>query len=141
MDIIRSIRVEAARQKISISEIARRLGVSQASLSQMLKRDSIKFSTVQRIADVINVSVNKLVDEMHPDDTQHGHTASASNSMVAGNIEVIDYSHSTICPEQLQEAHRKIASLEARLEQIDKLLAEKDNVIGEKERLIQILLK
>jgi transcriptional regulator with XRE-family HTH domain len=63
MDIISSIRREALNQRISITEIAKRLGMSQASLSQMLKADSIKFSVVQRIADILNVSISHLLGE------------------------------------------------------------------------------
>ena len=66
MDIVYYIKKEAQRQKTTISEIAEKLGMSQASLSQMLKPDSIKFSVVKRIADILNVSISTLTGEIPP---------------------------------------------------------------------------
>jgi transcriptional regulator with XRE-family HTH domain len=63
MNLIYSIKKEAQSQKITITEIAERLGMSQQSLSQMLKPESIKFSVVQKIADILNVSIDYLLGE------------------------------------------------------------------------------
>jgi transcriptional regulator with XRE-family HTH domain len=62
MDIVEAIKKVAEEKKISIAEIGRRLDMSQQSISQMLRTDSIKFSIVLKIAEAIEVDIFELVN-------------------------------------------------------------------------------
>ena len=80
MDIIQEIKKEAINQKISLSEIGRRLEMSQQSFNQMLKPESIKFSVVKKIADILEVGIDDLIN--------------GNNNKVNKNIEMSN--HTTI---------------------------------------------
>lgn len=62
MDIVEAIKKVAEEKKISIAEIGRRLDMSQQSISQMLKTDSIKFSMVLRIAEAMETDITELIN-------------------------------------------------------------------------------
>jgi transcriptional regulator with XRE-family HTH domain len=83
MNIVDLIKSEAKRQGVSLSEIARRMEMSQQSLNQMLKAESIKFSAVQKIADVLNVSISHLLNENYDSDK----TANVSTDRMLSIIE------------------------------------------------------
>lgn len=83
MDIIYLIKNEAKKQGISISDIARKMEMSQQSLNQMLKAESIKFSTVQKISDVLNVSISHLLSENY----NRGESAYVSRERLLSIIE------------------------------------------------------
>lgn len=56
------IRAVLAEQKISLTELARRIGVSQPAVSQMICGD-IRASTLRKIASALNVPVSRLMDD------------------------------------------------------------------------------
>lgn len=50
--------------KVSQSEIARKLGLSQQSFNQMLSASDVKTSLLERISNVIGVPISRLYDAM-----------------------------------------------------------------------------
>lgn len=62
MGISEQIRVLCVRSNISMSELARRLGVSPQSLSAKMKRESFTISELDKIAEAVGASfVRKFV--------------------------------------------------------------------------------
>lgn len=53
MKMEKMIRMLCAYEKISISELARRLGDSQQNFSQKLKRESFSIEELQKIAEAV----------------------------------------------------------------------------------------
>lgn len=111
--------------KVSQSEIARQLGMSQQSINQMLSTADVKSSLVERIAKVLNVPVSHIYGDR--DDMQSA-VASGDSSIavnnITGNIEAGDN-----------------AALLERVKLLEQLLAERERVIEEKERTIKILME
>ena len=50
-------------RNISASQLAILIGTSKQYVSQMLDREDIKVSTLQKIAEVLNVEVSKILGE------------------------------------------------------------------------------
>jgi transcriptional regulator with XRE-family HTH domain len=63
MDIVLGIKKEADNQKISLAEIARRLGMTPQNFNHILKSESVKFRIVQQIASILEVSIDHLLGE------------------------------------------------------------------------------
>lgn len=103
------------KHKVSQSEIARQLGMSQQSLNQMLTAADVKSSLLERIAQVLNVPISFLYGEH---DTQSavangdGSVAVTGNNNVAGNVTIGD-----------------AAVLQERVTMLERLLEEKERTI------------
>ena len=111
------------KSKISQSEIARQLGMSQSSFNQMLSSNDVKSSLVERIASILHVTMGEIYGEAKEQGavaTGNG-IAVTGNNNVAGNVIANDTISDTNI---LQERN-------ALLQQI----------LQEKERLIQVLMK
>lgn len=76
--------------KVSQSEIARQLGLSQQSFSQMLSSSDIKTGLVERIAKVLNVKVAFLYGESSDHNAIVSGNGVAGNNNVVGNVTVGD---------------------------------------------------
>jgi|GEM_PF-6541351 len=63
MNIVEAIKNEAVKQGMSLAKIARNLGMTPQNFNNILKVDSIKFSLVQKIAEVLNVRIGYLLNE------------------------------------------------------------------------------
>jgi len=89
MDIIESIKKEADKQHISLAEISRKLGMKQPQgLAQMLNSDSIKFSVVQKIAAILNVSIDYLLGEKQASVQHNIHSPNSPQLNGNGNKKV-----------------------------------------------------
>lgn len=73
------IRAIMAAEKVSVTELARRMGIKQPTLSEMLRAD-MQQSTLKKIASALSVPVSRLMEDDEPDDR------SAPAHIVAGNI-------------------------------------------------------
>lgn len=60
LNLIKSL---AERQNISIRELADKVGVSENQIHVMCKTNSTKINTLEKIAKVLNVSINYFFDE------------------------------------------------------------------------------
>lgn len=107
------------KSKISQSEIARQLGMSQSSFNQMLSSNDVKSSLVERIASILHVTMGEIYGEAKEQSAvaTGNSIAVTGNNNVAGNVTNNDTNI-------LQERN-------ALLQQI----------LQEKERLIQVLIK
>ena len=103
-------------KKVSQSQIAKLLGMSQQSLNQMLSASDIKTGLVERIAKVLNVSISSLYGEDKEQNaiaTGNGIAVAGINN-VAGNVTMGD----------------NTAVLQERVTMLEKLLEEKERTIN-----------
>ena len=107
------------KKKVSQSEVARQLKISQQSFNQMLSSADVKTSLLERIAKVLNVTISSIYGEKSSDAVANGDGCVAVN----GNNTVAQPITTNAGDAILQH---KVASLEA--------------LLAEKERLITVLL-
>ena len=107
------------KKKVSQSEVARQLKISQQSFNQMLSSADVKTSLLERIAKVLNVTISSIYGEKSSDAVANGDGCVAVN----GNNTVAHHITTSAGDAILQQ---KVASLEA--------------LLAEKERLITVLL-
>ena len=107
------------KHKVSQSEIARQLGLSQQSFDQMLALNDIKSSLVERVAAILHVTMGEIYNEAK----EQSAVASGNAIAVAGNNNVTG----------------NYASNDSQLLQERVMLLER--ILDEKERTIQILMK
>lgn len=113
------IRELVSKRKISISDFCEQVGISDQALRNIEKRNSTKTEILEKIAEVLNVPVGYFFGETQPLVVNGG-----NNQLHNGN------------------GHQIILSKEEiEIEHLRDILSEKDKIIAEKERLIQILLK
>ena len=106
------------KKKVSQSEIARKLEMSQQSFNKMLQSDDIKSSLVERVASILHVSMGEIYNE-----EEHKAVASGNGIAVAGNNNVTG-NYASNDSKVLQERVRLL-----------------ERILDEKERTIQILMK
>lgn len=107
----------AERQKISIRELADRVGLRENQIHVMCRTNSTKIDTLEKIAKALNVSVIEFFDEEQKAKVHtEGDFSPASDS---GNVSVIVGSDAVL--------KERVKSLEA--------------LVAEKERLIQVLMQ
>ena len=112
-------------KKVSQSQIAKLLGVSQQSFNQMLAAADIKSSLLERIAEALgeNMSIFYPIRPSSVSISDHSNAVATSNGNIAGNNNVVG--NVTI---------GDAAILQERVTMLEKLLEEK-------ERLIKILME
>lgn len=93
-------------------ELAIKLGCSQQSLVSIFKAKDVKSGTIEKIAEIMNVPVSFLYGEDMANITSDEHISKMNGS----------------------------PAMATRIEFLERLLEEKDKMIKEKERTIQILL-
>jgi len=119
VDIIYSIKKEAKRKKITISEIADKLGMSQESLSQMLKPNSIKFSVVRKIAQILNVGIDDLLGEQQASIQHNVHSPNSPQLTGDGNNEINYNTTAETIVENYKNSQKIIKKMQ---EQVDGLI-------------------
>jgi transcriptional regulator with XRE-family HTH domain len=113
------IRDLSEAKRISLRKIASKVGISESALQTLIRNGSTKTTTLEKIAEILEVPVGVFFDETpNRSITQKGNANFIANSH---NIQISE------CESKLELAQNKIANLEALLE--------------EKERTIQILMK
>lgn len=110
------------KKKVSQSEVARQLKISQQSFNQMLSSADVKTSLLERIAKVLNVTISSIYGEKSSDAVANGDGCVAvnGNNTVAHHITTNATNASDVMLQQ------KVEALEA--------------LLAEKERLITVLL-
>ena len=112
-------------KKVSQSQIAKLLGVSQQSFNQMLAAADIKSSLLERIAEALgeNMSLFYPIEPANVTISDHGGVSIAGNNTIAGNNNAVG--NVTMGDNS--------AVLQERVTMMEKLLEEK-------ERLIKVLM-
>lgn len=111
----------ADRQNISLKDLAEELNMTPDGLQKMMKRNSTKTETLEKIAGILGVQAGIFFDGYNSANqliNGDGNTAS-----IFGNITAED-----------------IANKNKEINHLKVLLTEKERIIEEKERLIQILI-
>lgn len=111
----------ADKKNISLKDLALQLGITPDGLQKIMKRNSTTTETVEKLAQIFGVQAGIFFEGYNTANqliTGNGNTAS-----VFGNI----------AAEEMSNKNKEI-------EHLKDLLAEKERVIEEKERLIQILI-
>lgn len=113
-------------KKVSQSQIAKLLGVSQQSFNQMLAAADIKSSLLERIAEALgeNMSLFYPIKPANVTISDHGGVSIAGNNTIAGNNNAVG--NVTMGDNS--------AVLQERVTMLEKLLEEK-------ERLIKVLME
>lgn len=112
-------------KKVSQSQIAKLLGVSQQSFNQMLAAADIKSSLLERIAEALgeNMSLFYPIEPSNVTISDHGGVSIAGNNNVAGNVTIGD-----------------AAVLQERVKFLEQQVKDKESLLEEKERLIKVLM-
>ncbi|MDY4555463.1 MAG: helix-turn-helix transcriptional regulator [Prevotella sp.] len=112
-------------KKVSQSQVAKLLGVSQQSFNQMLAAADIKSSLLERIAEALgeNMSLFYPIEPVNVTISDHGGVSIAGNNTIAGNNNAVG--NVTMGDNS--------AVLQERVTMMEKLLEEK-------ERLIKVLM-
>jgi transcriptional regulator with XRE-family HTH domain len=106
------------RKKITIRELATKVGMQDISIHQLIKKGKTNTETLEKIAEILDVSVGIFFDDVTGGNiTQKGKRNTAS---IYGNISLSD------CQKEV--------------EHLQELLKEKEQLLEEKERTIQILM-
>lgn len=132
---LQKIRDLAKMRKISMNDVAETLGMSPQALSKMIRENSTKTSTLEKLAHLFNVPIGYFFD-------------GESESVVNINSDRHDVHDSGMlihtegaCDESV--AH--IAVLHAKIQNLESLLAEKtkqvDDLQNDKKNLLEILQK
>ena len=114
-----SLKIKLIQFKISQSEIARKLKISQQSFNQMLASSDVKTGLIERIAEILSIPVSVLYGEKQ--DTNSAVASGKGSVAVSGNNNVTGI------------AAADVAVLKERIAMLEKL-------IDEKERTIKILM-
>lgn len=119
----------------TIKQVADSIGMSEANLYKCFKRGSIEIKHLLAIANYFNISV-KYFFEDSPSGKANAASIGNSNTTIAvaeggSNYEVTSR----------KQRENNGEKLFAENEMLKRLIAEKDLLIAEKERMIQVLLK
>ena len=115
------------QNKISQSEIARKLGLSHQSFNQMLSAADVKTSLLERIAKALDVKMSFFypMDGNNAVASGNGSVAVTGNNNDVGNVSIGSNA------DVLQE----------RVKYLEQQIEDKERLLDEKERLIKILMK
>lgn len=117
------IRDIAENKNITLRMLASRVGISEDGLQKLITKGSTKTSTLETIARALEVPVGIFFE---------GYQQSANHSVANGNGSAASiYGNATA---------GVIADKDKEIEHLRALLEEKEKVIAEKERTIQILI-
>jgi transcriptional regulator with XRE-family HTH domain len=118
------IRDLAEKKKITLREIADRIGIGEGAMQKLIKNGSTNTKTIEDIAKVLEVPVGVFFDDFNSSGnhsvTNHGGAASIYGD---ANMKVL----------KNKDENREITHLKM-------LLEEKEKAIRDKERTIQILM-
>ncbi|KAA6349012.1 hypothetical protein EZS27_003612 [termite gut metagenome] len=118
------IRDLAEKKKVTLREIAARIGIGEGAMQKLIKNGSTNTKTIEDIAKVLEVPVGVFFDDFNSSGnhsvTNHGGAASIYGD---ANMKVL----------KNKDENREITHLKM-------LLEEKEKAIRDKERTIQILM-
>ncbi|MCL3853527.1 helix-turn-helix domain-containing protein [Parabacteroides sp. GYB001] len=123
MHIGNKISIELEKSKISVSDFAKKINKSRGYMYAIFEKEDIDTGLLKIIAKALNIPIICFFDEEVTEQNNIGSISGDGNKVQQGHVNVM------------------LESQEREIENLKMLLTEKDNVISEKERLIQILMK
>lgn len=112
------------KKGVSIRKLAESIGMSEQNLHRCIRVNQIQAYQLEQIAHLLEVPVVCFFDEeVVCENNKIGKVSGTGNRVQQGHVNVM------------------LESQEREIENLKLLLTEKDKVISEKERLIQILMK
>lgn len=111
-------------KKVSQSQIAKLLGVSQQSFNQMLAAADIKSSLLERIAEALGENMSLFYPIEGSNAVASGNGNVAGNNNVVGSVTIGD---ATV--------------LQERVKFLEQQVKDKESLLEEKERLIKVLME
>nr|DAP41622.1 MAG TPA: LAMBDA REPRESSOR (TRIPLE MUTANT)/DNA COMPLEX-DNA COMPLEX, DOUBLE HELIX, TRANSCRIPTION-DNA.1A [Caudoviricetes sp.] len=112
------------KKGVSIRKLAESIGMSEQNLHRCIRVNQIQAHQLEQIAHLLEVPVVCFFDEeVVCENNKIGKVSGTGNRVQQGHVNVM------------------LESQEREIENLKLLLTEKDKVISEKERLIQILMK
>jgi len=122
---LQKIKVIAKERGITISELAEQLGMTPQAVHLMVRENSTKTDTLERVAQILQVPITVFFDEEKETikQTQNGESG---NRLAGGNfIEGFNL-----------EEHDELIRLREEVKYLKSILADKDKEIAENRRLI-----
>lgn len=120
------LKAKVLETKVPFSEIASRLGITAQSLNSCFKGKDVRSNTIERIADTLGVKMSYF----YPMEDGNSAVASSGGIAVSGNHNDVN-----------KTAASDSDVLRERVAMLERLLEEKDKLLEEKERTIQIFMK
>ena len=134
MDIVQSIKNEAFKQDISLAEIARKLGMKPQNFNQILRTESVKFSVIQKISKILEVSIDYLLGEKQ-ESTQYNINSSNSSQSGGDGNEKISYDIWTETIAESIESYQE--TIKIQMEQIFRMQGQIESLIETNQKLIE----
>lgn len=122
-----SVKEKIEQLEIPLAEVARRLGISPQTLQKRLNVDDIKVGMLQELATAINKSVYFFF--------QDGSLMNIQNQV---NDNAARYNTQSINKGQQDRKSSNLTLLEQRIKDYDALLKEKDQIISDLRKTIQL---
>lgn len=126
--------------KISQTDIAKKLGLSQQSFNQMLSASDVKSSLLERVANAIGVSISKLYEGCCPtsaDDPSLYHRSPSASGTIGSTEAQRTHNGGTTEAERIKDERIKL--LEEKLAFREEQLDVKDATIADLQRKIEEL--
>lgn len=138
---LQKIKEIAEKKKISIRELADRVGLKENQIHVMCRTNSTKIDTLEKIANELGVSVSYFFDDdvtiMEKYEQNGDHNLQAHQ---IDKLEMVDRRDGSSCT--LGDENCSSAVLAERVKALEALLAEKDERIAElKERIEELKVK
>jgi len=105
-------------KNLSQEKLAAKIGMSRTGLNDLIKRNDLKVSVLEKIAEALNVSVGYFFDETDSNNGiiqngKHNYHASTNGSINIGELE---------CNRKLELSENKVKALEEQLKLKDEII-------------------
>lgn len=150
------IKLIAEKKKMALTELAERVGVSEQQIHLMVRKNSTKIETLEKIANVLQVPVSSFFDEEPTAESYHQY---GDRNLMAKKIKIDKLDQRTVvkedksteidvigeekieekfvmppdCPDEVKYL---IESLQSEVRHIKELLAEKERMIQLYEKMV-----
>ena len=123
-------------RKIVKRKFAEQLGMTDVNLSKVLKKPSVDAALLNKIAGLLCIPVSYFFnEEVEYSPTNIGHKISGQGNKISGNITLAD------CESQLSTVKTDLEKVQIEVNFLRKEVNDKNSLIAEKERYIDLLLQ
>lgn len=137
---LQKIKDFAEKKKISIRELAEKVGLKENQIHVMCRTNSTKIDTLEKIAYALGVSVSCFFDDISITEQYEQHGDHNLQAHTIDKVEMLDKRGETACSVGNKDCSSAV--LEERVKALETLLAEKDERINElKERIEELKAK
>lgn len=131
------IKAVAEKRRITINSLAKTIGMSPNNLHKNVRNNSIKAEFLERAALELEEPIENFFDESVRNKSVDSHDAIASGK--DSKAEAHDYRGAKIV--RSRESGERVRELEEKLKMLEREIETQKQLIAEKERTIEILLK